>query len=953
MEIELNQKMEEINNECFGKDNVSEELESKDLETKDRNSCEENERLEKTANKTRDLEERSDLDQKVESEDDSEETAKNLSDNIDLSEGNKSVKSLPSNSSVTLEDNELKSNSEDHELIIDTYNITFQKDWTGLEVDTDFDIYRIQIDNDIYTADEIRNNETSEKLIKAIEENITETFKNTVNSTFPDEEKEFNETKVDNTDSGDEGPIIVSCVADVEMTEVSYGFEEDDEQLNMSEMIDEILAVGASIRKDVNLNVSAGHNSTYRFGVTDPYLMKSNDTWGKWNEPTRNLGDRKEKISTWIYNNTGGDGNKTLHRTLNITHENPTLIESEDMRAIGMYDMKSFENISINITMEINTVNLDRYEDDFKMPDMIYDLDLIDADFIRTSVDNGLLEWKTITDKMNESVEDIENKMPSFFERVDFDYFDPGRVTGTIIREYKVENFQPNITADDEEVDIDNELTESLMNSGAVVDFGFSSMEEEYDDYSMLLKIWTPEFMELHNSSGEIPQQEGHYRIDPKEGFSGEFRSNQDEEELPDEQSVVLEMNIDIEKVTLKMDKSAIADANIDGQIEVSAVEAPEDMKDSLSEYITIDYATADLLRQVEKRSIFDKQRIINMTKNGEDMKDFEGMNQILKDALGKEDLDISSRYQEGTWQSEDGDTDTQPIVLFLDSDFNVPLRETAGGTAFEIYSMDMGEFEIPSIEGIDTDFKIIFPSGIIGDVEETDTVNTGETSDSRSYIEVKTSGDSGEPIPINPELIITSGIFFSTDIYLHGAPLVIIPIIIISLIALGIGIKVVPFKNRKKKKLIREGMEDALIEENDPDRWLAYIPQEKIDKYEITQDTLFELGLEEELEEMRTEAGKGREHVPSSSAGVDEEAQWAEETGETSEGIDESPDAIQGEGEVKEETVSEETKEKESTDPHYLSQPYLSEDATDEEATEDLEEEEAEEETDESGGDA
>ncbi len=1379
---EQDEKPKKKMDEDTKKDEISKGSESNDLNGKEKRDLDENFKSKKSQSEIQNSKEEQEVNnyKKIKDEeksnliDDTKAMDDFNGDTVKDSKEHTSVENRPIKHTSSGNDIGLMATDYDHELIFDTYEITFEDNLTALAFDANFSIYRIEIEiggqKDIYTAQQIRENDTSGDLIDPIKENMTTTFKNTIYSAFPDADITFDEATVD---KGTSGPINVSNSANVYLTKTSLGFDEQNDDLNISEVIRGSMKMGAHIMKGADLTVEPGHNSTYRFEVPLPYLMESMDTWGVWGGDNNTFDDGKERVSTWIFNNSAGNDTVVLDRVLEMSHEDPVDVSQEKMETTGLFDMKSFETVNINntvsvfsvniasyediipssvsnlniitadgirlflnnslmnktqikeesldnsinnieasiqdlfgeepemefvwnesstegydveemseepalqcyitttdsvgftseklgmpaeasinevvnetlkldatinfdfnflvedgmyyilkidapenveigeegsgryddvyekeidntegdnpapyislnmrwsgdvrtyqeedvdadmlmnmntfkdipidISMRIYSVNLNRYGDDFNIPgpvndldyidgnyirmsvrndlvdlttirketvkparenvteglgdlfgqsvemdfswesthwknwspseweeqssqlvdkpfsgelytpdnnpagfdpsgldlpakadigeivrsileldatirkdftvdipnyidtkanvsapedikfvdgrkengrwwktyqfegtsneatlvweydgevrevtqedisiegvfelqnlesidltlnasissvdtgrydgfsipDPVENLDYVDAQFIRTAINNDLAKWKDITDEMNSSVEDVENKIPSFLGDVDFTYKDPGRTSGTIIRRYEVKNFQPNITADDEDVELDNELTESLMNSGAIVDFEFPSMDQEYEDYSTRLELHTPDFIKLYDSNGNEPKADGedYYEINPQDGFNGTLRSALDDEELPNQQSIGLDMKIDLESISIKtqilnMDYKADANAIVDAKVEAGVVEAPQDMKDSLPNEIKLEYATADLIRQAEKRDIFDKQRILDMTRDGEDMKDFDGMNQTLRDALGKDDIGVNSRFKDGTWETGEGDGDSQPIVLLIDSEFSVPVKESSNGNAFDIYGIDMGELEIPSSQGIDTEFRIIFPSGIRPSVEETDNVKTGENSDSRNYIEVQRSGDSEEPITMNPEIVITSGILFSGDVYLHGIPLMIITILIIALIVIGIGIKVAPYKNIKKKKIIRQGMEDALVEENDPDLWLAYIPEEKKEKHDITQNSVEELGLEEELKEMREEAEKERaappteESLESTERENVEEGQWIDEKEESIEDVEEESAGMPEESEVEERSVEKETTE-------------------------------------------
>ncbi len=705
----------------------------------------------------------------------------------------------------------------DHELIIDEYTISFEENLTALEAEATFDIHRIETEidgvEDIYTADQIRENDTEDKdLIGDIEEDITDVFEETINDAFPKADKSFYPTESDPGEESD--PIKIMTSADVYLVKESLGFDEDNEELDIDEMVSETLRIGGIIANQVNLTVEPGHDTTYLFEIPQPYLanlaeLESEEDWG--------IEDYENEVST-SKNNSDGIDEVTLQKELRIRHEDPDEIEEEDIRVKGDFDLRDLGEIDLVLSYYLYDVDIEKY-DEFDIPDNVENLDLIDAKFIERSIDNGLVEWKTIAGEMDDSIEDIEENMPEMMDEVNLTHSEDDRSYERIIRRYDERNFQPTITTDDVEVGIDNELGESLMNSGGIVDFEISEMDEEkYPDYSISMLLKTGEFMYLYDSASEKVEEEGdgyneyYIEIDPIEGYEGDFRAHPDKE-VPTNQHVNLETIIGLESADLTLDLTVSASTNIDGRTELYSIQATDDVEDDFPDYIEIEFLTSQFIRQIEKRDLLDKNRILNVTREGEGIDDFDGVEKALQDMLDKDEIEASTEFEHGTWEIPDEDTENQPIVLLIDSKFDLSLRNSQGANAFDIYSMEMGEFDIPAIEDVDTNFRLVFPSGIKANVEETEEVSTGETG-SRFYIEIERSGDSEGDITISPEIVISLSVLFSTDVTLHGIPFLVITLAIIALIVLII---MVIYIRRKKKKGIeeKEGMRENVGPEN------------------------------------------------------------------------------------------------------------------------------------------
>jgi len=624
------------------------------------------------------------------------------------------------------------------------------------------------------------------------------------------------------------------------------------EEADLGEMVRATLQLNATIKRDFTVETEEYVDNIISLKTPEDIKIvggeKGEDRWSREYELE---GDESEATTTWRYDGEIREVNQ------------------EDISVVSDFDLEDLENIDLDINISVSWVDPDDY--DFDISEDVEDLDYVDHQFLRTAVENDILEWKTITDEMNNSVEEVKDQIPGFIGDVEFEYNDPGRLSGPIIRHYRVEDFQ--LEMPEEDMIIDNEFAESLMRSGAVIDFSLSDIDEE-EGRSKTLKLSAPDFMRLYDPSGEVPKEDGYYKIDLGEDFNGEFCSNV---EVPSEQSATLDIDVTLERASLKtdlfdMDYSASADTLIEGDVSLSVVEAPAEMKDSLPEDIYLEYATADLMRQAEKRGLFEKEEILDMIRDGQGIEDFEGISKALEDAIDGEDLEVELRFKEGSWDLDDKEA---PIVILMDSEFNLPLKETGSGVgSFNIYSIGMGEIEIPSIDGVDTNFRIIFPSGIRPDVDENENVKIGETSGSRHYLEVDVSDHSEEQITIEPDIVITSGIFFSMDIFLHGIPLLIITSLIILLVVLVVVLKVVPVKELMGKKSSEEDKEEYLEDQEETDEEDSEVGE---DEEGIQSDGEEEIEQEEESVEEEIEQ-EDREELDKDEKEVDDQEGSEEE---------------------------------------------------------------------------
>lgn len=113
------------------------------------------------------------------------------------------------NGGVNLLSNGIKASCD--ELIIDTYEIVFQKNITALNVDANFSIYKVEYNGTVYTVQQIRDAPNTGEIAENISDRMSEEFNETISSVFPEGRKKFYEM---DSETGSSGPINFSTSAD-------------------------------------------------------------------------------------------------------------------------------------------------------------------------------------------------------------------------------------------------------------------------------------------------------------------------------------------------------------------------------------------------------------------------------------------------------------------------------------------------------------------------------------------------------------------------------------------------------------------------------------------------------------------------------------------------------------------------------------------------------------------
>ncbi|MFW6375641.1 MAG: hypothetical protein ACOCZJ_00595 [Thermoplasmatota archaeon] len=613
------------------------------------------------------------------------------------------------------------------------------------------------------------------------------------------------------------------------------------EDADVGELVRTVLRYDATIEKDLSMNINEVQEA--HVTVRTPEDIKIVD------------GERYQE--RWSRTYTLENGENTV--PLSIIYDGEIReINEENVFINGTMDMQNLDSIDANISISISSININNYGDNLSIPESIYGLDFVDHEFVRTAIDNDLIEWNNITDEMNESVDEFEKEIPDLLGDFNLTYKEPSnKNSGPIRRYYEALDFKLNVTPEDkEDAYIDHELIEAIMNSGAVVDFEIPSVEDINENYTLNLKLGTPQFMNLHDDTGEYDRQNGYYTLDLREGFNGTMRSGV---EGPKDQDISFNMTVNLHKIKiepspLKLSYKAHAKSRIDAVVKINSVELPEEIGDSLPDEINLSHANPTLIRQAETHGLFDRQKILGMLRNGSGLDSFEGMNQTLRDALDNQDIGVDVFFDEGTWESKEDEQ--KPLILNMNSDFKIHVAGNKESSALDLHSVKMGDMDIPSIQGIDTNFRILFPEGVRAEVEENEDVKTGWTDGGRHYVEVQTSGDSNESVTINPEVVLTHNLIFGKDLFLFNIAVRLILFLIIALILIGVGIKVATYYTDRKRRIVKKSIIEARKEEGDPYKWLYYISAEDKEKYDITKKSIAELGLQDEFLKQKKKAG-------------------------------------------------------------------------------------------------
>ncbi|MDI6917032.1 MAG: hypothetical protein QMC80_04465 [Thermoplasmatales archaeon] len=676
-----------------------------------------------------------------------------------------------------------------------TYRIDFVN-MTTMNVSATFCVHEICIDETNYTADAIRENYTfypavGWDIINKTIQNIDNVFNSTIKKAFTNDTLEKCEnTTVDETSlveppvgpaSEYHPPINFTKNATITFNMVSFGFEENP-QLRLDDVLRGVLKMGAVINKTFELKADAGYKNTFILTVPRDIKIVGDDE------------DNSDEKATWTVDNKNASSLEeqplTAEGKLTIESRNKTYIQDEEILTSVTIDMINFDNLHINGTVDIKSVNVKKYNISFP-EEYIKNLSFVSSDGIRMALENGLVEWADVERQINNITKGAEETLNSTFNTtitISFDewYNMEGynlsemgsaraiNATFNALNESGSEKIKPNIFGD-----FDAETITGVLNAGAKISFEISKAEQNY-----IIKMILPENMIFSGYSQKVEHtiitNRNTYSWSSSETLSCTLESGIAPEynESMALLNVLVDIhNIDIFGMMLSIDLTADAQVY---HIELSDVDMPKN--------ITIKYINSDCLRLLYAKNIIKQSDIDNITNEIK-----KSLEENLTNSLGG-NVSISICIDPDSLAGYDVNNmrDDRPVKISAEAHISISLEQASPGKqAMTISYLTFPlEFPLSGMEGFNTTYTIIFPKGI-DVINATDTrgrLQHGTTKDGRTYLTVTLNENEEDTISI---IIDVTGLVLN----------IILPFIILGLILTVVGI-VVRLMRRKEGKL-------------------------------------------------------------------------------------------------------------------------------------------------------
>lgn len=645
---------------------------------------------------------------------------------------------------------------------IDTvYRIDFIN-MTTMNINVTFAVHEICIDGSNFTADSIMENytdypEVGMEIINKTKDEINNAFNSIINTTFANDTVISEDTLFDESSLVDTGPANNSYQSPINFTKnaiitfnvTSFGFEENP-NLKLNDVINGTLKMGAAIDKAFTLKASAGYNNTFIITVPDYIKIVSKDE------------DNSDETATWTVDNLSATNIyqvKFMNQTLTIESRSPNPTKWEEVQTNVTIDMHNFDELYINGTVNIKSVNITKYN--VSLPSNIRNLSYISSDGLRMALDNALVKWEDIENEINNVTKGAEKKISdafnttiifnfTWYNKKDYDLSTmsserPINATFIALNETNSPKIKPNIFGD-----FDAETITGVLNAGAKYTFEIPSSDQNYT-----LRMIVPENILLSNFSVSVEhttvENRNAYSWESSETLSCTFES----EIAPEynESRASLNISIDINNMDI-LRMLVVVDLNVDAQIyhiNISDVSMPKNL--------TIKYINSDCLRLLYRKGILKQSDIDNIIENMTGK-----LEERLSSAFG-ENITIEINrvaLNESLEQSYDINNMSDKVPVSFSASTHIELRlsnltqKQQGGktsAALTLFTIPI-PLNLTGIKGWDTTYKLILPPELkIASVEDRLGKAKKYTENGRDVFEVSVSGDERYEGTINIDL--------------------------------------------------------------------------------------------------------------------------------------------------------------------------------------------------------
>ena len=675
---------------------------------------------------------------------------------------------------------------------------------TNLDLEIIMDTHRLTTD-ETYTEDEIKNADDlklgafSFLLYQMLERQLDETFKNAdiLNFSIP-------------TFDGDK----FSEQLNIKLTTSFFGLNNS---VNVDDLINGVLDMGAVVNYSLNLQVEPGWNITYTIRLGQNLGYKR--TTGNVN------GDNIEwSVKNWDGNTPSGSAE------IELKMDNPTTpaLESEDIYLEFILDSKNVEPTSLVANILVKSTDIGSYN---VLPSFIYNLDIMPADGIRLFVDNGFFTWDECYDNTIEPLrENIKSTIEksSFNQTLDITFSWDTKTTTDCLVPYEISNMddKPSVKAilTDCQVDlqifnISSRALFGLVNSGAEADvseedvnFG-DDLENIGYDYNVTLYLPDSLYLDgenIYTWNNSIPVSGG-FGSDVATSYTEEKKNTIIEIEVETTDLNLLSFLTGKTELTLGLDLKKTRNYN------VTAV--PNQF--TLPEKISVDYLNSDAFRLCVEENVFSKESVTAFLNDEKNL--FETtLRQVLPELNVRAYVDRDAFEKSlDLWDRNISKMDANVPVKTAScahSSFSVPFDLSFLPPGFDIPTK---KFNFTGLPNQEVTYKIIFSHGIY--VDTNDLLNKAvvkETKDGRYYIEI-TFSDSEADLDVEVSCKMTPSALFIIGLFMPCIVSLIIAIILIIVIY-------IIRKKRKGRKIETTIEEEDLTGYEDEDYYVPPPPGSK-----------------------------------------------------------------------------------------------------------------------------
>jgi hypothetical protein len=628
----------------------------------------------------------------------------------------------------------------------------------------------------------------------------------------------FTNANVDtmNTMPSYEKPFFID-VFRVNLTPAFFGYNGS---LNLTDFINGVLDMGATVTYNFDLSAEQGWNTTF------VYALPSTMTLGY-----ANTADTDTDMNTvrWVVRNwDGADGG--IMATLSMQSRNPTTTASQtdDIVLEFILDTRTATDIKFIDSVILKKVNIGHYN---VLPAFVAGLGSVPADGLRLFIDNGLFTWADFFEKTIQPIEQqttplIENS--SFAQNLSLSFQWDAETSINCSTPYNITHMDdaPAIRANFQDSKIDLMICQmparaflGLINAGATVsissadvNFGVGLDGIRYP-YTIMLRLPTNITLDGQTS----------YLWNKTTPISGVFGSEL--QPTPPYGAEHVETSIVIELVKMDLNIPSV----FSGKTELTAsVKMKED--DSLyvirradalsfSSKVNISYLNADAIRLCTQENVFSEGMINAYLSEKTAL-----FQQRLSDVF--HGLEVKGAIDQNTFKNSlvwDGDISTMddvvPVVVsnYANEAYMVGFNVSLWPAELSVVPQ---QFTFQGIENQTVTYRIVFPRGIEINASENSgkPLITGKTNDGRSYVELTFNET------MATESSVLTCVLHASPVYILGLflPCILVFLLLIVLI-------VIIYLIRKKRGGLRRGKRKLFEpEDNEPSDYSGqeyYVP--------------------------------------------------------------------------------------------------------------------------------